>query len=269
MISFHPVKDMVGAAYANGFKVADTNSVMRLSRAIEGWVWSPCIWRDGVRRQDHFLRADWCVLDFDDGEMSLREACDTFCDMVHIIGTTKSHQKEKGGPPCDRFRVLLKWERPVTDLRDYRFNMKKILSRYPADPAPKDGARFFFPCTMVVQASSEGYTEGLLPTPENFERPNLERLKAYGQAGILPPRVRDRLVNVVPEGARNTTWYCLAKDMVRCGLDEIGIVDMIVSSKTYEGRVGPSLLHEIAQCVRNGAKAVARETVALSGEAHG
>lgn len=259
MISYHYAKDQTGAAYARGFKTADTNDVMRLSTAICGWVWSPCVWTGGVRRQENFTRADWCVLDFDDGEMGLEEACETFCDMVHLIGTTRSHRKEKGGPPCDRFRVLLKFDRPVTDLREYRYNMKKIIARYPADPAPKDGARFFFPCTMIVQAASEGYTEELLPVPDNFERPNLGRFRAYGKAGVLPPKVRYSLMTTVPVGHRNPTWYGVAKDLTRCGLSEVEIIDLIVSSKTYEGKIGPDLLAEIAQCVANGTKAVLKE----------
>ncbi len=259
MISFHLAKSLDSSSYARGFKTADTNDIERLKKAICGWVWSPCVWRDGVRKQDNFLRADWCVLDVDSPEMTLEDACRRFCDMQHIIGTTKSHQKAKGAVTCDRYRVLLRFERPILRLADYRFTMRKIVKRYPVDQQPKDGARFFFPCTQIVQGAADGYGEDVFDAPAGFDDPNAMPRK-YAAAGTVTPFARWALSAIVPTGERNTTWYRASKDLTKTGKDPMEILGLIVDSKTYCGQVSPGLAAEIMTCVMNGSKAALKET---------
>lgn len=259
MISYHLAKGYDGARFAAGFKVADTNDVERLKKAILGWAWSPCIWKDGRRLQENFLRADWCVLDVDSPEMPLADACSIFCDMTHLIGTTRSHQKEKGGVKCDRYRVLLKFDHPITDLRDYRFTMNRMVRRYPVDPQPKDGARFFFPCTEIIQASDDGYLEDCLEAPKEFERVHRAKLQGCKEAGTIPPYARWALATEVPIGARNNTWFRVGCSLGGIGMGLEDIVVMIVKSRTYAGQVTSKLVDEIEECVGNGIKAALRE----------
>ena len=261
MLSYHPGDASPSApwAFSRGFKQALTDDVPRISRGICRYVWSPCIWQDGVRRQANFTCAVWCVLDFDTGEMTLAEAVNTFCDTVHIIGTTKSHGVDKGTGPVDRFRVALKFSRLITELREYRYAMKKITERFPADPSPKDGARFFFPCKTIISKSADGYLEEVPETPSWFERPNLAQIASYRTAGIMMPRTRQMLSTVIPVGERNTSWYRVGKDLSRMGLDEADAASRIVQSPTYGGMATRELLLEIALCVGNGFKAVAKE----------
>ena len=259
MISYHLTKGGDGSQYARGFKAADTNDIERLKRAITGFVWSPCIWRGGARKQENFERADWCVLDFDSGEMSLDEACNTFCDMFHIIGTTRSHQKEKGGVKCDRYRVALLFEKPIFSLRDYRYTMWKMTRRYPIDRSARDGARFFFPCTEIVQASSDGYVEECLKAPETFERYSPAKHDAMRKAKVLPPLARRALLSLVPVGERNTTWYWVAKELKKVGLEHEEIFRLVATSKTYNGQVCQDLAAELKSCICNGIKAAERE----------
>lgn len=260
MISYHLTRDGKGDAYARGFKAADVGAIKRLEKAVTGFVWSPCIWRDGVRKQDNFLRADWCVLDVDSPEMPLAEACKRFGDMVHIIGTTKSHLKDKGGVVCDRYRVMLLFERAITNLRDYRYTMSRVVRRYPVDQQPKDGARFFFPCTEIIQSSAEGYVEECLEAPETFEHPDQGWYEAYAEAGTLPPFARWALTSIIPVGERNTTFFRASKDLTKTGIKRTEIVQMIIASKTYGNQVSPDLVLEIESCVGNGIKAALRES---------
>lgn len=46
------------------------------------------------------------ILDIDDG-LSISEAMKIFRDFKYLICTTKSHQKDKKGIVCDRFRIIL------------------------------------------------------------------------------------------------------------------------------------------------------------------
>ncbi len=261
MISYHltPANASTPWAFARGFKDARIDDLSRIARGISKYVWSPCIWRDGHRLQANFICAEWCVLDFDNGEMSLEQALNSFCDTVHIIGTTKSHGVDKGDGVRDRFRVAIKLDRVITDLRDYRFTMSQAIRRYPVDPSPKDGARFFFPCKEIVSISNDGYHEEALTAPDGFERPNMARFEGYRKAGVMPPRARAALSAPVSTGERNTTWYCIAKDLTRIGMSPDEITARIVASPTYQGSVSHDLRREIECCVENGLKAVLRE----------
>ena len=253
MISYHlrkPDADRPNA-YSRDFKWADIDDVTRLAKCATGFVWSPIVWADGVRRQDHFRAVNWCVLDFDNGEMTLAEAERLFCDMVHFVGTTKSHRKEKGGMVCDRFRVAMRFEKPITSLQVYKYNMHKILDRYPCDKACKDGARFFYPCQGITQMEADGYhVEVDEAVPDGFDMPR--SFSAYKAAGILPPWAASQLGTVWPEHTRNTTIYRVAKDLAKVGMDIDEIEARIVSSPTYNGRVTRELLAEIRKAVTSG-----------------
>lgn len=174
MISYHLNQSFDSKHYGYGFKTADVVDMKRIAKCMTKYVWSPCIWKDGRRSQQNFIAARFCVLDFDDGEMTLAEAKNIFCDCVHIIGTTKSHQKVKNNIVCDRFRVLFVFAHPIEDLRLYRWNMHKYMRNYPCDKSCKDGARFFYPCQEIVSISSEGYKQDIfLNVPDTFEKPKI------------------------------------------------------------------------------------------------
>ncbi len=263
MISYHHRTTYDGSAYGYGFKTADTNDVERIAHFASGSTWSPIIWRKGERGQVNFERADWCVLDFDnkpsDGFMSLEEAKRTFCDMVHFIGTTRSHQKEKHGRTVDRFRVAMMFTNPILNVRDYRYTMERVTKRYPVDDSGKDGARYFFQCQEIVQINADGYTEDPMIAGDDFERPNTERYTAYASAGVLPTKVRAALIMEIPKGRRNTTWYGISKDLARMGFAFEKIVAQIMRSPTCTKHENGDLLAEVEQCVRSGINAVDRE----------
>lgn len=267
MFSFHPRKpgpNPKASAYGKGFRAVPDHAydIHRMCRGVTRHVWSPCVWQDGVRTQEHFLSASWIVLDFDSGEMSLDEAVSSFCDMVHWIGTTRNHQKDKGGIVCDRFRVALRSDVPYWDLRAYRYKMTEMMRKYPVDKSCKDGARLFFPCREIVQVSEDGYTEEVPDEiPEAFERIDPLRWEAYKRTGILPTKVRARLTTVVPVGWRNTTWFGLAKDLGLLGYAPEEIEAMIVGSQTYVGQtVTAALREEIRHCVTSGLRSLRIQT---------
>lgn len=258
-ISYFPGRADLGSAakYTQGFKVADLNDPHRIAKGISSLVWSSCIWLQGYRKEVNFEYADWCALDFDSGELSLDQAVDNYCDMIHVIGTTKSHQKAKGGgQPVDRFRVLLKFDDRIDNLRLYRWNMYRLSQKLPADPACRDGARFFFPCTEIVSVSADGYTQEInTDIPDTFDRPAATRRAI--ESGQVPGWVQGALANVIPIGERNGTIYRIAKDLRRCGFGHDAIVHMILNSRTYRGTIiPPKLSREIEQTVGSAVKRV-------------
>jgi len=62
---------------------------------------------NGKRKSDKTIEGQNCIgIDVDNG-ITLQETIEKLKDYVYLIYTTKSHQKDKGGLICDRFRILL------------------------------------------------------------------------------------------------------------------------------------------------------------------
>ena len=201
---------------------------------MRGHVWSPVVWSSGERLQKNFSAAQWCVLDFDCGEMSLGEAQNTFCDMVHVIGTTKSHRVEKNGRCCDRFRVALRFSEVIRDLRVYRYNMAKMTHNYPCDSSCRDGARYFFPCTQIVSICDDEdafQVDVIKEVPESFERTPKAKFGEMSKAFVIPRRVIYRLSRECTEN-RNTFCYGLGADCARVGIPLERVIELIERSQT-------------------------------------
>lgn len=258
MISYHPAKPNGhnASVFTRGFKAVDTeNSVYRFASCMRRFVWSPCIWKSGIRREANFLGAAWAVLDYDNGELTLEDAMRKFCDMEHVIGTTKSHRKEKNGVVCDRFRVAIRFDKPITKIRVFRFNMWQLLKRQDeADQACKDGARFFYPCTKIVSLGCDGLLEEVTEeVPQWFEHhtpPSVIRDRMQPDSWT-----KKQLSSVIPRGKRNTAIYGIAKDLTFVGLTESEILAVILKSPTYVSMaIDADLLREITGTMRSGIK---------------
>lgn len=84
------------------------------------------------------------ILDFDEN-FSLAEAISTFSKYISLIVTTKSHQKDKHGLICDRFRVILPLPYSIINIEYYKKLMYEIVRFYNSDKACTDAARYYSP----------------------------------------------------------------------------------------------------------------------------
>lgn len=226
--------------------------VSTLAQVMLFYAWSPIVFRGGYRAQKSFIEASWCGLDFDNGEMSLEDAKKRFCDMIHVIGTTKSHRRPKNGVVADRFRVVLLFEEKITDIKTYRWNMRKLLEEYPeADETCKDGARFFWPCTKIVQVEKEGFKREVdKDVPDWFMRePTADEVRSQMKTRALPRWVIARLSRPIEKGKRNITVYKIAKDMTRYGILKEDIVHAILSSPTYRDDLSQETHDEVLKTI--------------------
>lgn len=196
-----------------------------LCAAMCRYQWSPIVWDDGRRLQEKFLFSTACVLDFDDGKWALADA-ENFVRSFHfraIIGTTKSHQIEKNGAVCDRFRIVIPWTKPCDNVWAHRQNMEKIFSSMPVDKACKDGARSYRPFT-AIHAVFDGKTLNWDKFKERKQEP------VYYIRGSVPKWILEVLTNGAPDGQRNGACFRVAANLVKCGLRDEEIETMIVSS---------------------------------------
>lgn len=139
-----------GSLYSEGF--SEHVDMNKLKSIVTSCVWSPIVWEKGARNTKNFKKASFLVLDFDQpGEESLDQMNNSLEDHKRIIATTKSHMKDKNGVTCERYRLVIPFDKVITDLNLYRHTMDCALKKYSwADKSCRDGARFFFPCSKII-----------------------------------------------------------------------------------------------------------------------
>lgn len=130
--------------------------------------------KDLYRKQSNFKSSQVVALDIDGG-LTLYDAIERLkkLEVRAIVGLTRSHGKQKNGKaPCDRFRILIELSRLVTDLGEYRATIEGMRELFPeSDPAPKDGARYFFPCTEIAFTQWTGHTVSPEKSKKQVNRP--------------------------------------------------------------------------------------------------
>lgn len=101
--------------------------------------YSPFIFDGGYRKEinSNLNQCNIIMLDFDDG-VSINYIKKHFKNITYLITTTKSHQKEKNGLICDRFRLIFPLEKcfDIT-IDEYKIMMNLLITRYGADKACK------------------------------------------------------------------------------------------------------------------------------------
>ncbi len=261
MISFHTDTANIGKewAYAHDFRWAPVSDFSRLANGISTYAWGPCRWAHGHRHGLNFLEAHLFGLDFDNGAMTLEDAANVFCDSTHIIGTTKSHGVEKNGRICDRFRVILKFERPLSDPDVYRATVAHYINKYDCDPACKDAGRFFWPCREIVSVVADGYAQELkAPVP----RPVVD-YSIYREFKQMPRWIEGVIKFGAPPGKRNTTCMKVGKYLTLCGFAPEEIVALIRTSpidlaiEEIEAAVRNGVEYGKAELIKNGRKEAA------------
>lgn len=68
--------------------------------------YSPFVFKDNYRKAENSTPTNLIIYDIDEG-LTLDKAVTLCADFKSLIVTTKSHQVEKNGVVCDRFRVII------------------------------------------------------------------------------------------------------------------------------------------------------------------
>lgn len=217
--------------------------------------WSPCVWRQNKRRVENFEFSDFCALDFETPFFTLDEAVRNFCDMWHIIGITRNHQipKEPHGR-IDRFRVLIPWEKRIEDAYTYKYNMNLLAERYESDEKATSAQHPFFHCAKIVSTNFEDdmYFMPVKEIDEDKDRLEkfLKKEKNRHRKGIFSMNTQLALTREVLAGHRHSTFFKVACELARAGLDIEEIEDKILSSPTFTGTPDSSDLRKITKNVR-------------------
>lgn len=226
MISYKKFDGYDGWKYHKGFSILHNMSL--LGDTILNGVWSPIIWKDGERRSSNFIEAHFLALDFDQpGEESMLDINDSLKDFKRIIATTKSHGKDKGGITCDRFRLVLPFDKPITNVDEYIYNIKLAMKRFPhADKSCSDAGRFFFPSKeiVVIDRESEYTWEKKLYTPATSYTTPIHHIT---KTRTLNSFTKSFINYGTYYDSRNVTTFRCALDMFKADFTESEIEEIL------------------------------------------
>lgn len=231
---------------AKDFEPLDPCDLKRLGAIAMRHTWSPIVFKDNYRTKANFLYSDYLGLDVDntDGEpYTLEQAISHWCDSACIIGITKSHQLPKitGSttfPPQDRFRIITPWQKRITSLGEYEYNIRQYIKHHEQyDQACVDGARLFYPLKKIIFANFDGERQPVLHWRE--ETPEEKSFKQIFAAAKL----RQRLVKGIPAhivrflndgvvfgGSRNKSVYVATSELLQHGYLPEKILDLVAKS---------------------------------------
>ncbi len=109
--------------------------------------YSPFTFNDGKRNQVNSKIHNLICFDIDEG-LELKKAIDLCSNFKSLIVTTKSHQVDKKGLICDRFRIIIPIDKEVLkeQFKSFYINLSKYLTLDSViDKACNDSSRYFYP----------------------------------------------------------------------------------------------------------------------------
>jgi hypothetical protein len=211
------------------------SDLFELSALISAEPWAPGVFNDRKRLIKNLGRISLLVLDVDDG-CDLESAKEQFKDYRHIIGTSRSHQKEKNGVVCDRFRVVLFLDSEITDDKDFKATWETASKRWPfIDKACKDSSRFFYPSPEIVSINERGrdYPVSVfkhlqtVQTPPYRDGSNVSNRNGETVKGDLWKSTLDLLTFGAPAGTRHTRLVSAVGNMREQGYSEPEVIELL------------------------------------------
>ena len=187
---------------------------------------------NGHRKKEYVIPGQNMIAwDIDEG-MTVDEMEFILSNYVYILYTTKSHQKEKNGIICDRFRVIMPtktmfYVNPEEHKGLYE-NISSVLGIPSYDVATRNQGRLWFtsPTAKVIIKDSGELLDVrcCIPDTETANKiiPNLENLQAPTDDDELARRIYGMQKHTIISGVggnRNNSIYALAKFLEQHGGD--------------------------------------------------
>ena len=240
------VRTLGNLKQAKDFEPLQPCDLKRLGAVACRYTWSPIVFAQNYRSRSNFMYSDYMGLDVDNTEgepYTLEQAINDWCDSACIIGLTKSHQIEKHTaemvyPPADRFRIITPWQRRITSLDEYEYNLRQYTQAHQQfDEACVDGARLFYPLQKIVYANFEGELQPVVSLPvKTAAEQELHSI-------LLAAQKRQRLTKGIPKyilkflnegkifgGSRNLSVYATTRELLEHGYLPEKILDLLAKS---------------------------------------
>lgn len=215
-------------AVEDEFTYEDTSELAALI-ACESW--APGVFKERKRTIANLSRIDLIVLDVDSG-CSLEQAKAEFKNFKHIIATTRSHQKEKNGEVCDRFRVVLFLDSPLFSDKDFKATWEVAQRRWPfIDGACKDSSRFFYPSPTIISINQAGtaYPAVLASSSQSSKTPARPDDTGTSVKGDLWKSTLALLIDGAPPGSRHTALVSAVGNMREQGYSKTEVIEKLTT----------------------------------------
>lgn len=196
------------------FRATPVGSIESLAKLITSINYSLATFKDDIRNKANFIQTEAIGLDFDEN-YTLDQAMTDFAEYRHIIAPTRSHQKQKNGVVCDRFRVILFLSYPITNSDIFEATWHSLAERWPAtDRQCKDESRFFYPSVNILDLKTTGFTvDPVTPKPRESTKGEVDLfLLSASDRGKLGKPTLDFLATGPVKGERNQSTVRAAKD---------------------------------------------------------
>ncbi len=216
---------------------------------------------DGHRRKDSYKNgSNMIALDVDDGT-TLKEARELLKNYTYIIYTTKSHNIDKGGLVCDRYRIVLPTKNTfyVSDgqIKELYKNIE-LITGIEADAQTYNASRLFFTNSEAEVFENQGelfdvtYALPSTDKSDNYLPALLDTLSSVGDLDI-EDEVTKRITGMfnftvqnANEGQRNRLLYNLGEFCKEFGVEPEFYVEKANSMITK-----PLSAHEIKTILRS------------------
>jgi hypothetical protein len=213
-----------------------------LKRAMIKVDWSPIVYFGNYRDGDNFAFSDFMGLDFDNTQ-PIAEIAEIFRDSAFIIGTTRNHMREKDGVIGERFRLVVPWERRITDRDEYLASIAAYIKKYSSDTQCCDAARLFYPCREIVHSQNPDPDLELATITQPVPRPEyVPRICSVSSKRMLNNKTLRLMQSGIlfPGMQRDDSIYRASLDMFSCGYDLDEVVDKMrrinINRKEPNGR---------------------------------
>lgn len=187
--------------------------------------------REGYRDAAHAIPfSELIILDYDDG-FTLSDAVEMFGQYIGIVATTRSHQKEKHGIVCDRFRLILPVRKPVKlDAVEFSKMMKEVILHYATDRACSNMSRMYYGFVDAEVSFLSGshlfdwepfYQSARDKERERQYRKPMQHASCDRDAADLDKYVNNVMRKNYKPGARNNVLFWVARQLREAGYCDV------------------------------------------------
>ncbi len=182
---------------------------------------------DTTRSDANFETMKVLFLDKDEGELTIEQAAEvikTHCWLA-IIVPTKSHNIEKNGIVCERFRIVMPLARPIGTKQELEGVFSKMTQIFgPLDPCGKIPSQAYFRPPQKVKATVIQGTDLLDPHIFFSSNSPLKGSTALQLPTPHPPARSETNFGHVLEGQRNQTLAANVGAWIREGLTQAEVL---------------------------------------------
>jgi hypothetical protein len=236
--------------YAYGWSLVSIKNQEELSKIILNKVWSPCAFYGNHRHGKEFIGAMFGVLDFD-GTMQIDLARE-FCLEIGAWFIIAPSLRHRVGNLGDRFRMILKFNTIITDLKLYKYNINKLMKSWGnVDENCKDGARLYLQSKTIYDKSIgrvipvQYISETNKWTQLKIEKNKEIRTLNFKKTNKLP-RYIDEFLNdgILIKNTRHDSFLYCAYKLAELGMEKDVALKSILSSPFDRSRGKEKILDQ-------------------------